>query len=258
LKETQIPKKKTQSYFKMGLGFVALVGLIIIAAAVVKSLETSKIPETGNRMVSFRIIDVPYKGQILKKDKGERAENYTSNVRQKDDSLPVQAVEAAVSLEEHFKSNKIPPVADTVSENESPKKPTKLKDKFVAMVKSWDDVSVKAKAAAAEVPELGNQEPTKQPLNAKIVIEEPVFAKKALFTVQVGVFRNEAYAHRKAAKLEQLDYPSFIQKIVGKDQKPLYLVCFGRFLTRKEVVLAMTAFIEKENMDAVVASLKSQ
>jgi cell division septation protein DedD len=249
---------KTRSFLKMGLKIVTFVGLILIVVAAVRSLETSKIPETKNKMVSFRIIDVPYKGQILKKKSGERPENYTSKVTQKDDSLPVQVVEADVSLKEHFKSKKIPPVADTVSEDESTQTPTKLKDKFVAMVKSWDDVSVKAKAAAAEIPELGNQEPTRQSLNAKMAIEEPVFAKKALFTVQVGAFRNEAYAHRKSVKLEQLDYPSFIQKISGTDQQPLYLVNFGRFLTRKEAVLAVTAFIEKENMDAVVASLKSQ
>jgi hypothetical protein len=58
---------KTRSFLKMGLKIVTFVGLILIVVAAVRSLETSKIPETKNKMVSFRIIDVPYKGQILKK-----------------------------------------------------------------------------------------------------------------------------------------------------------------------------------------------
>ena len=258
MKEKQIPKKKKRSFLKMGLGVMTLAGLFLIGMAVVGSWEKPKMPETRDKIVSFRIIDVPYKGQILEKNKGERPENSTPKVERKADSLAVQTMEAAVPLEEPLESKKTPELTDTVSENEPTQTPTKLKDKFVAMVESIDDVSVKAKAAAAEIPELEQKEMEMQLLNSETVIEEPVVEEKASFTVQVGVFRNEAYAHRKAAKLKQLDYPSFIQEVVGKDQHPLYLVCFGRFPTRKEVALAMTAFKEKENMDAVVAFLESR
>jgi cell division protein FtsN len=258
LKEKQVPKRKKRSFLKMGLGVMTLAGLILIGMAVVRSWEKPKIPETRNKMVSFRIIDVPYKGQILQKDKGERSEDSTLKVKRKADSLSGHAIETGVPLKEPLEPKIILDVTGTVSEDESSQAPIKLKEKFVAVVKSLDDVSIKAKAVAAEIPELGQQETATQPLSTETEIEKPVFEEKASFTVQVGVFRNEAYAHRKAAKLKQLDYPSFIQEVVGKDQHPLYLVCFGRFSTRKEVDSAMSAFKEKENMDAVVAFLESQ
>ena len=258
MKEKQVPKRKKRSFLKMGLGVMTLAGLILIGMVVVRSWEKPKIPETRNNMVSFRIIDVPYKGQIFQKDKGEGSENSTLKVKRKAESLPVHAIETGVPLKEPLESKKIPDVTDTASEDESSQTPIKLKEKIIAVVKSLDDVSVKAKAVAAEIPELGQQETAMQPLSAETEIEKPVFEENASFTVQVGVFRNEAYAHRKASKLKQLDYPSFIQEVVGKDQYPIYLVCFGRFSTRKEVASAMTAFKEKENMDAVVAFLESR
>lgn len=81
--------------------------------------------------------------------------------------------------------------------------------------------------------------------------------QSAPFTVQVGVFRNRFYAGRQENLLRERNYPSFIHEIIGKDQQPLYLVCFGRFTTRKETLAAVNEFKVKEEMDAVAAFLDS-
>ncbi len=83
------------------------------------------------------------------------------------------------------------------------------------------------------------------------------FEQTALFTVQVGVFRNHYYASRQTDQLRQRGYLSFIQEIIGLDGQPLYLVCFGQFMTQKETLAAVNEFKTREEMDAVVASLKS-
>lgn len=102
-----------------------------------------------------------------------------------------------------------------------------------------------------ETQDLKQQDLAEQPM-----VAAPVSNPKAPFTIQVGVFRNKFYAERKAAALEQIEYSAFVHKISGKDNDVLYLVCFGHFTTRDEALPARKAFIEKENMDAVVAFLK--
>jgi cell division septation protein DedD len=77
--------------------------------------------------------------------------------------------------------------------------------------------------------------------------------KEALFTVQVGAFHHKAYADARLQKLKGLGYPAYIFRLMGKKQRPLYLVCFGRFQTLAEASGAMAAFKEKEKMPAAVA-----
>lgn len=74
-----------------------------------------------------------------------------------------------------------------------------------------------------------------------------------LFTVQIGAFHHKAYADADVQKMKGLGYPAYIFKLMDKQQRPLYLVCFGRFRTLAEASDAMAAFKDKEKLPAVVA-----
>lgn len=112
----------------------------------------------------------------------------------------------------------------------------------------------KADAAKAETP--SPQKPATQREAVQPSTQPTMDIEERPFTVQVGAFRVDVYANRMAARLEQRYYRSFVHEVIGKDQRPLYLVCFGRFKTRKAASEAVMEFIVKENMDAVVALLE--
>jgi hypothetical protein len=103
---------------------------------------------------------------------------------------------------------------------------------------------------------LQNSTPAKLESQEKPLSLRPDGENRAPFTVQVGVFRNKFYADRLANLLSERQYPAFLHEISGLDQKPLYLVCFGRFKTRWETLAAVEEFKNKEGMDAVAALLK--
>ena len=255
MKEKQKPKMKKRSYLKI-LGVLTLMGLIVGVVAMgvkVRPWEIINMPEKQKKMVSVKIIDVPYKGRIFEKEKAAPPEKSTLEVKHEVDPLPVKTIEASVppQPQEPHESEKMPDESLAASENESSPPPSGLQDKFTAVVASLDNVKLKATAAAAEPPKIEPQDSAPQPMIKKSVVDE-----KGPFTVQVGVFRNERYANRKADELKRLNYPAFIHEIVGKDQRTIYLVCFGHYMTREKTVLAVTAFKEKENMDAVVSFLE--
>ena len=248
---------KERSYLKMGLGVLILMGLIASVVAMgemFKPWKKNNISEKQKKMVSVKIIDIPYKGRIFEKEKATPPENSTMEVKKETDPLQARPVEASVppQPQEPHESEKIPDESLTASEkNKFSQPPSGLQDKFAAMVASLDNVQLKATAAAAELPIIEPQDSEPQPL-----IKKSAAADKGSFTIQVGVFRNERYANRRADKLKTLNYSAFIHEIVGKDQQTLYLVCFGHFMTMEKTILAATEFKEKENMDAVAAFLK--
>ena len=257
MKEKQIPKMKKRSYLKMGLVVLILMGLIASGVAMrrmFQPLEKINISEKQKKMVSVKIIDVPYKGRIFEKEKVVPLENSSLEVKKEADPLKVETIETSGSPQpqEPPKSGKIPDQSLAASdENNLSQPPSGLQDKLTAMVTSLDNLELKATAAAAEPPKIEPPDSEPQPL-----IKESPAAKKGPFTVQVGVFRNERYANRKADKLKTLDYPTFVHEIVGKDQRTLYLVCFGHFITRENALVAVKEFKAKENMDAVAVFLK--
>jgi cell division septation protein DedD len=257
LKEKQMPKMKKRSYLKLGLGVFILMGLIasvVVMKGMFNPFEKDNLPEKQEKMVSVKIIDVPYKGQIFENEKAEPLENSTFEVKKEADPLQVKTIEASLPSQpqEPLDSEEISDESLAASEkNKFSSPPSGLQDKLTTIVASLDNLQLKATAAAAEPPKIELQDSEPQPLIKKLTP-----AKKGPFTVQVGVFRNERYANRKADKLKTLNYPAFIHEIVGKDQQTLYLVCFGHFMTREKTILAVTEFKAKENMDAVAALLK--
>ena len=90
---------------------------------------------------------------------------------------------------------------------------------------------------------------TEEEPTAEMTSEE----KPTRYTVQVGVFRNKAYAERKRAAMEKLGYDTFLSPVIGTNDETFYLVCTGEFQTQVEALSAAEALSEKENMTAVVA-----
>lgn len=73
------------------------------------------------------------------------------------------------------------------------------------------------------------------------------------YAVQIGAFRNKAYAVELVAKLAQKGYEPYIFEITGANQKLWYAVRFGHFETRDQAVQALYEFKEKENMDGIIS-----
>ena len=103
-------------------------------------------------------------------------------------------------------------------------------------------------AVAAEAPEAPASKDRPEPSGAATAPEN-----EASFTVQVGAFHTQAYADAQLEKLKGFGYPAYIFEVMDKKQRPLYLVCFGRFQTLAEAGDTMSAFTAKQKMPAVVA-----
>lgn len=82
--------------------------------------------------------------------------------------------------------------------------------------------------------------------------------QEAAYTVQIGVFRNRAYAETAIARLSHLGYPAYTLETTDNRQQPLYWVRFGGYATLAEAVAVMTQFKKKERMDAVVVRFNAK
>ncbi|MBT8339463.1 MAG: SPOR domain-containing protein, partial [Desulfatitalea sp.] len=78
---------------------------------------------------------------------------------------------------------------------------------------------------------------------------------QARFTIQMGAFRNESFANKAMADMQQRGYPAYVHQYSDEDQRPFYLVRFGRFYTLDDASAAMDDFKDREQMPAVIARI---
>jgi len=61
-------------------------------------------------------------------------------------------------------------------------------------------------------------------------------SSKAVFTVQVGAFKNASYAKFFVTWLKEKGYDAYIATPMSKEEEGLYKVCIGRFIEREKAV----------------------
>ncbi len=77
---------------------------------------------------------------------------------------------------------------------------------------------------------------------------------RAVYSVQLGVFRNEANANALTKKFAGKGYDAFIVKSTDKDKRTLYRVLIGKSGDRKESAKLAAEVRDKENIKAVIYS----
>ena len=77
-------------------------------------------------------------------------------------------------------------------------------------------------------------------------------AGAAYFTLQVGAFRQKAYALDTMKKLSKKGYDAFIYELTDSRQRTLHTVRVGRYNSSKEAASALEQFKQKEKVDAIV------
>ncbi len=93
--------------------------------------------------------------------------------------------------------------------------------------------------------------PSALPPPAAVQPSERKTAGKALYSVQIGAFRNEQNAEAMAKHYTEKGYEAFVQSI-PKDKEMLHRVLIGKFENRKEAWKLAGEIAGKENVKAVV------
>ncbi|HWR58875.1 MAG TPA: tetratricopeptide repeat protein [Thermodesulfovibrionales bacterium] len=79
-------------------------------------------------------------------------------------------------------------------------------------------------------------------------------SRKAMYHVQLGVFRNKNSAAQLTKRFKKKGYDAFMMKISAKDNKTLYRVLIGKFEDRQESEKLAAKIKMKEKMSATVFS----
>lgn len=82
-------------------------------------------------------------------------------------------------------------------------------------------------------------------------IEQPQ-PKPQGFAIQVGAYRNKAYAETQLADMQQRGYDAYIYEVADAQQRSFYMVRFGEFTTREAAAEAVIDFKGQEEMTAVI------
>lgn len=81
--------------------------------------------------------------------------------------------------------------------------------------------------------------------------------KRSYFTIQVGAFREKAYAQQSLAQWQDRGYGPYILETVDARERPWYFVRFGQFDNREEAILSLAGFQTKEKASAIIAEYKA-
>ena len=101
---------------------------------------------------------------------------------------------------------------------------------------------------AADVVESAPPEP------AEALPEVKTDADTLQFNLQVGAFRNKAYAIEAVRKLSKSGYDPFIFEITDSRQRIWHTVRIGRYKTYEEAASALERFKQKEDVEAIITS----
>lgn len=96
--------------------------------------------------------------------------------------------------------------------------------------------------------------PTSVPAQEKKIEVKPEAkpAGKPIYSVQIGVFKNEANATSLTKKYKEKGYDAFIRKSTAKDKGILYRVLIGKFDNKKEAAKLTNSIHAKENINVVI------
>ena len=75
---------------------------------------------------------------------------------------------------------------------------------------------------------------------------------KPIYSVQIGVFKNEANAAAIVRKYKEKGYDAFTRKSTAKDKGILYRVLIGNFANKKEAAKLANSVREKENINVII------
>jgi DNA-binding response OmpR family regulator len=76
---------------------------------------------------------------------------------------------------------------------------------------------------------------------------------KPMYSIQIGVFKNEANAVALAKKYKDSGYDVFTQKSTAKDKGILYRVLIGKFGNKKEATRLAKSIRDKEKIDVIIS-----
>jgi cell division septation protein DedD len=77
-------------------------------------------------------------------------------------------------------------------------------------------------------------------------------AGTAYFSLQVGAFRQKAYALDTMGKLSKKGYDAFVYDVTDSRQRTLHTVRVGRYNSQGEAASALDRLKQKENIDAII------
>ena len=166
-------------------------------------------------------------------------ETSSSSAQPLQESVQPQAAEPAGSgaSETPAQEAKTPDAAPAIETSE-PAAIASAHDK-VTQAQPEEDTPTEAADAAQAEPE------TAQPAAAPD-------AGTAYFSLQVGAFRQKAYALDTMKKLSKKGYDAFIYELTDSRQRILHIVRVGRYNSSKEAASALEQFKQKEKIDAIV------
>lgn len=81
----------------------------------------------------------------------------------------------------------------------------------------------------------------------------PEVLQRQHFSIQVGAFREKAYAQRTMEQLQKKGYNAYIYETADKHMRNWYFVRFGKFDNREEAILTMAEFKQNQKRSAIIA-----
>lgn len=85
---------------------------------------------------------------------------------------------------------------------------------------------------------------------------QPQKLSEAIFTVQVGAFRNASYAKDLTKWLKEKGYNAYIYISGSKEEEKLYKVCIGKFIEREKAKTLSEKIRNSEGLQTFVTSLQ--
>ena len=85
---------------------------------------------------------------------------------------------------------------------------------------------------------------------------QPQKPSEAVFTVQVGAFKNASYAEARMAWLKEKGYSAYMTLSGVKEGEKLYKVCIGRFTEREKAKTLSEKLRNSECLQAFVTPLQ--
>lgn len=81
----------------------------------------------------------------------------------------------------------------------------------------------------------------------------PGVLQRPQFTIQVGAFREKAYAQKTMNQLQEKGYDVYIHKTADKHMRSWYFVRFGKFDNREEAIISIAEFNQIQKKSAIIA-----
>lgn len=106
-----------------------------------------------------------------------------------------------------------------------------------------------------ETAEQGTENLTQSPSSPeeKAGTTAPEVLQRPHFTIQVGAFREKAYAQKTMNQLQEKGYDVYIYETADKHMRSWYFVRFGNFDNREEAIISIAEFKQNQKRPALIA-----